>query len=126
VLDRATSTVCLLEVPDGQRFFFVLPWNSNFFVDIAEVRQLLDDPIECGHSERDYLLFVYHCWSNTKPVVSKVYAGVRHLLHSAVDPGNATRKCAIQRTGRLISGLGCKWATAMALETQFLATLHLP
>lgn len=125
VLERATSTAYLLEVPGERRIFFVLPWIGKTLVGTTEVRQSLDDSIECSDSERDYLLSAHqHYWPDTQPVVSNVYAGVRPLLHSTDDPGKATREYAIQRTGRLITVLGGKWTTAMALATKVATTLH--
>jgi len=125
VLERATRTAYLLEVPGERRIFFVLPWQGKTLVGTTEVRQSIDDSIECSDSERDYLLSAYKFyWPDTQPVVSNVYAGVRPLLHSADDPGKATREYAIQRTGRLITVLGGKWTTAMALAKKVASTLH--
>jgi glycerol-3-phosphate dehydrogenase len=40
---------------------------------------------------------------------------VRPLLYSAANPTRATREYAIERHGQLVTVLGGKWTTALAL-----------
>jgi glycerol-3-phosphate dehydrogenase len=46
------------------------------------------------------------------------------LLRSAQDPSKATREYAIHRTGKLVTVLGGKWTTAMALADKVGHTIH--
>jgi glycerol-3-phosphate dehydrogenase len=117
----------LLEVPDENRIFFVLPWQGKTLVGTTEIRQKLDDPIECSVAERDYLLKAYnHYRTDTTEVESLVssFAGVRPLLYSASDPNRATREYAIERTGKLVTVFGGKWTTALALARNVSQQFH--
>jgi glycerol-3-phosphate dehydrogenase len=106
----------LLEVPHERRVFFVLPWQGRTLVGTTEVRQRLDEPIVCSAGEEAYLLRAYrHYFPEATPEVVDRFAGVRPLLYSAANPTRATREYAIERDGQLISVLGGKWTTAMAL-----------
>lgn len=116
VLAEPCAQPYLLEVPGERRIFFVLPWKQGTLVGTTEVRQALDEPIECSDAEASYLLAAYrHYWPGATPTVTARFAGVRPLLRSAADPNRATREYAIHRTGNLISVFGGKWTTAMAL-----------
>ncbi len=125
ILDQPCNQACLLEVPGERRIYFVLPWKGQTLLGTTEVRQSLDESIECSDFERNYLLAAYkHYWPNSNAKVSQSFAGLRPLLHSANDPSRATREYAIHRTGKLITVLGGKWTTAMALAEKVSATLH--
>ena len=125
ILAQPCSQAFLLEVPGEQRIFFVLPWNGQTLIGTTEVRQSLGEPVQCSTSEREYLLAAYrNYWPNTQPHVTQTFAGLRPLLYSAQDPSKATREYAIYRTDKLITVLGGKWTTAMALAKKVSATLH--
>lgn len=106
----------LLEVPGERRIFFVLPWKGATLVGTTEVRQSLDEPIACTDAEQAYLLAAYcHFFPNQRPVVTGSFAGLRPLIHSTNEPGRMTREYMIWRQGNLVSIIGGKWTTAMAL-----------
>jgi len=115
----------LLEVPNDRRIFFVLPWQGNTLIGTTEVRQTLNEPIACSPEEQSYLL---NAWSqyfpDLQPNVIGTFAGLRPLLRSAQDPSKATREYAIHRTGKLVTVLGGKWTTAMALADKVSHAIH--
>jgi len=125
ILAQPCSQAFLLEVPGERRIFFVLPWKGQTLLGTTEVRQSLDEPVQCSASERDYLLRAYrHFWPNAQLNVTETFAGLRPLLYSNQDPSKATREYVICRTDKLITVLGGKWTTAMALAEKIGATLH--
>lgn len=109
---------CLLQVPGERRIFFALPYKGKTLVGTTEVRQGLDQPIECDDDEAGYLLDAYNSYFSTKKAVADIvgrFAGLRPLVHSAADPSQATREYAIERCGRVITVFGGKWTTARQL-----------
>ena len=116
VLAAPCAQPYLLEVPHERRVFFVLPWHGKTLVGTTEVRQRLDEPIVCSAEEEAYLLRAYrHYFPEATPEVVERFAGVRPLLYSAANPTRATREYTIERHHHLITVLGGKWTTAMAL-----------
>jgi glycerol-3-phosphate dehydrogenase len=114
----------LLEVPGEHRIFFTLPWQGQTLLGTTEVRQGLDQPIVCSEQERNYLVEAYqYYWPKSTPQVIGSFAGLRPLLKSAENPSHATREYAIHRSQKLITVLGGKWTTAMALAKKVAATL---
>jgi glycerol-3-phosphate dehydrogenase len=121
VLARECHQAYLLEVPGEERFVFVLPWHGQTLVGTTEVRQTLDEPIVCSVSEVAYLLAAYNrvmSRAADDSDVAATFAGVRPLIKSAKNPTKATREYAIHRTGKLVTVLGGKWTTALALARQ--------
>lgn len=116
VLVRPCTQAYLLEIPGERRIFFVLPWKGKTLIGTTEKRQTLDNPVKCSSEEREYLLnaFSYY-FPNSRPNVEESFAGLRPLLLSAKDPNKATREYAIYRTRKVVTVLGGKWTTAMAL-----------
>ena len=116
ILEQPCPQAYLLEMPKDQRIFFVLPWKQDTLLGTTEVRQGLNDSIECSQDERDYLLeALAHYFPNSQPQIKSSFAGLRPLLRSAKDPSKATREYIIHRDHNLITVLGGKWTTAMAL-----------
>lgn len=116
ILDHATQRSYLLEVPGERRIFFVLPWQRKTIVGTTEVRQTLGEPVQCSAQEREYLLNAYkHYFPNQATKVEATFAGVRPLIKSAKDPSKATREYALHRQGQLLTVLGGKWTTSLAL-----------
>ncbi|MBU1962818.1 MAG: FAD-dependent oxidoreductase [Gammaproteobacteria bacterium] len=116
LLQQPCEQAYLLEAPKERRIFFVLPWKGGSLLGTTEVRQLLNEPITCTEEEEAYLLHAYrHYFPASEPLVTERFAGLRPLLYSAQDPNKATREYAIHRTENLITVLGGKWTTAMAL-----------
>lgn len=125
VLDQACPQAYLLEVPGERRIFFVLPWKGQTLLGTTEARQALDEPIKCTQAEEDYLLLAYrHYFPTSTPIVVDRFAGLRPLLYSAQDPNKATREYAIHRTDKLVTVLGGKWTTAMALAERVSESIH--
>jgi glycerol-3-phosphate dehydrogenase len=115
----------LLEVPNSHRIFFVLPWQGQTLVGTTEVRQSLDVPIACGQEEMDYLLSAWqHYFPSAKARVVDTFSGVRPLIYSSSDPSRATREYLICKDKRLITVLGGKWTTAMALAHKVARAIH--
>lgn len=125
ILDLPCTQAYLLEAPNERRIFFVLPWHGKTLVGTTEVRQSLDDQIACSEEESAYLLNAWaHYFRNTKPRICASFAGLRPLLRSAQDPSRATREYAIHRTGNLVTALGGKWTTALALANKVNHVIH--
>ncbi len=119
ILDRPCPRAYLLEIPGERRIFFVLPWKGQTLVGTTEIRQSLEEPIECSEAEVDYLMAAFqHYWPTQVQTIAGTFAGLRPLLFSAKDPTKATREYAIHRTDKLVTVLGGKWTTAMALATK--------
>lgn len=126
ILEKPCTQAYLFEVPNERRIFFVLPWYGQTLLGTTEVRQTLSDNIECSAEEQSYLLRAYQYYKpDQQPIIVKSrFSGVRPLLTSATDPSRATREYAIHRTDKLITVLGGKWTTAMALAERINATLQ--
>jgi glycerol-3-phosphate dehydrogenase len=109
---------CLLQVPGERRIFFVLPYQDKTLVGTTEVRQSLDQLIECDDDEAGYLLDAYNSYFCAKKAAADIvgrFSGLRPLVHSAADPSQATREYAIERHGLLTTVFGGKWTTARQL-----------
>jgi glycerol-3-phosphate dehydrogenase len=52
----------LLQVPNEPRIFFVLPYQGKTLVGTTEVRQSLEQPIQCSEAEADYLVQAYNAY----------------------------------------------------------------
>lgn len=125
LLDQPCKQAYLLEAPSDRRIFFVLPWQGNTLVGTTEVRQTLNEPIACSIEEQNYLL---NAWTDyfpgTQPIVIGGFTGLRPLLRSTQDPTKVTREYAIHRTDRLITVVGGKWTTALALAGKVTNAIH--
>ena len=106
----------LLESPDDGRPCFVLPYGEHTLIGTTEVRQGVDEPIECSAGERDYLLRLYN--AHFEPGIHEddivsTFAGVRPLVASQEsDPSAVTRESAIESQGRVATIFGGKWTTS--------------
>lgn len=125
ILDQSCKQAYLLEAPNDRRIFFVLPWQGNILVGTTEVRQTLNEPIGCSTEEQSYMLDAWvHDFPGLHPNVISTFAGVSPLIRSAQDPSKATREYAIHRTGKLVTVLGGKWTTALALADKVSHAIH--
>lgn len=116
VIAQPCKQAYLLEIPEERRIFFILPWQGNTLVGTTEVRQTLNEPIVCSLEEQNYLLNAWsHYFPDLLPNVISTFAGLRPLLRSSLDPSKATREYAIHRTDKLVTVLGGKWTTSLAL-----------
>jgi glycerol-3-phosphate dehydrogenase len=109
----------LLESPDDGRPCFVVPYEGRTLIGTTEVRQEVEEPVECSAAEFGYLLRLYNaCFSRRlepSDVVAK-FAGVRPLIASAQRPANAiTRESVIETRGRVLTIFGGKWTTSREL-----------
>lgn len=109
----------LLEVPNESRVVFVLPFKKKTLVGTTEVRQSIDEPIECSDEERQYLLELYNNYFENRVSNSDIlsqYAGLRPLVAGdEKSASKASREYEIYSSGQLISVFGGKWTTARAL-----------
>ena len=125
VLNQVSRRAYLLEVPNEQRIFFVLPWKGKTLRGTTEVRQTLNDSIQCSAEEEVYLIGAYsHYFPNSRPVIMETFSGVRPLVFSAEDPTKASREYVMHHDGKLTTVLGGKWTTAMALARKITETIH--
>ncbi|SNY49427.1 glycerol-3-phosphate dehydrogenase [Arsukibacterium tuosuense] len=111
----------MLEVPGEARIVFVLPYQGNTLLGTTEVRQQLDEAIECSAAERDYLLSVYNHYFQPAADNSTIladFAGVRPLLAGSANASKASREYQLNWQGRLLTVSGGKWTTARALGKQ--------
>ncbi|MBV5329556.1 MAG: FAD-dependent oxidoreductase [Chlorobium sp.] len=126
IIDRLCGHALILEVPDERRIFFVLPWKGKTLIGTTEVRQQLDDAIECNQEEKQYLIDAYNHYFNRRISdvdVVDTFAGLRPLLRSAADPDKVSREYAIQKNEKLITVFGGKWTTARALAKKVKARM---
>jgi glycerol-3-phosphate dehydrogenase len=110
-----------LEVPGESRIFFILPWKGKTLIGTTEVRQKLDEPIKCSDYEEAYLLKAYNHYRNenmTRSDIVERFSGLRPLVKSAADPTRTTREYVIHRNNKLVTVLGGKWTTSLALARQ--------
>ncbi|MGP9799499.1 FAD-dependent oxidoreductase [Rheinheimera sp. NSM] len=111
----------MLEVPGEARIVFVLPYQGKTLLGTTEVRQQLDEPIQCSAAERDYLLAVYNHYFQPacdSAAVLADFAGVRPLLGGTANASKASREYQLNWQGRLLTVSGGKWTTARALGQQ--------
>ena len=127
IVNRICDQAYLLEVPEGRRIFFVLPWKGKTMIGTTEVRQELEDPVRSSGEEISYLLKAYNHWMAiplSEQDVIETFAGVRPLLSSADDPSRVTREYAIRREGMLVNVFGGKWTTCCALADKVATSLN--
>lgn len=94
-------------------------------VGTTEIRQQLNEPIECSKAETQYLINAYNHWmleQISEADIESTFSGVRPLLRSSDDPSRVTREYAIRKEGKLINVFGGKWTTSCALATKILKT----
>lgn len=116
LLSQPSGQAWLLEVPGEKRIFFVLPWQGKTMVGTTEVRQILTEPTVCSQAEQDYLLKAYkHYFPAANCQVESTFAGLRPLIKGAANPTQATREYVLEHQGLVITVLGGKWTTSMAL-----------
>ena len=111
----------MLEVPGEARIVFVLPYQGNTLLGTTEVRQQLDEAIQCSPAERDYLLSVYNHYFQPEAdsqTVQADFAGVRPLLGGSANASKASREYQLNWQGKLLTVSGGKWTTARALGKQ--------
>ncbi len=118
----------LVESPDDARPCFVLPYGEHTLIGTTEVRQTLEQPVECSEEESAYLLRVYDALfdpgSESLEVISS-FAGVRPLVASAVgDAGAITRESVIECQGRVLTIFGGKWTTSRELGLKVAGTIR--
>lgn len=124
ILGGSCKQAYLLEALNDRRIFFVLPWKGDTLIGTTEVRQTLNEPISCSPEEQDYLLNVWsYYFPKTQPKLINTFAGLRPLLKSALDPSKVTREYAIHRNDNLVTVLGGKWTTALALANKVSDTI---
>ncbi|UCH46989.1 MAG: FAD-dependent oxidoreductase [Betaproteobacteria bacterium] len=118
----------LVESPDDARPCFVLPYEGYTLIGTTEVRQALDEPIECSEQEIAYLSRVYEAFFDDKlePAgVVSTFAGVRPLVASAEREVSAmTRESAIECQGRILTIFGGKWTTSRELGLRVAIMAH--
>ncbi|MBV9072090.1 MAG: glycerol-3-phosphate dehydrogenase/oxidase [Acidobacteria bacterium] len=118
VLSRQPQHAFLVEVPDEERFCFILPYHGQTLLGTTEVRQSLSEPIACSKQEEGYLLRVYNHYirpAATDDDIVGRFSGLRPLIRSRSNPSAATREYAIERQGQVLTVFGGKWTTSHAL-----------
>ena len=118
VLARPTHHALLVEVPNEDRFCFILPYQGRTLLGTTEVRQSLHEPIACSAAEESYLLQVFNHY--VRPSVSPTeivarFSGLRPLIRSSSRLSHITREYVIERQGRVFTIFGGKWTTSRAL-----------
>ncbi len=127
IIRKLCTQAYILEILNENRIFFILPWKGKTLIGTTEVRQRLDEPIECTKEEEAYLLKIYNHYQTEKVTEDDVtdrFSGLRPLVKSALDPSRATREYIIHRSDRLITVLGGKWTTSLALSKQVAKTIQ--
>lgn len=118
VVNRHCDQAYILEAPNEKRIFFVLPWKGKMLIGTTEVRQGLNEEIECSKEEMTYLIDAYNHWMQDEIVMDDIqesFAGLRPLIKSSTNPSLATREYVISKNKALINVFGGKWTTCCAL-----------
>jgi glycerol-3-phosphate dehydrogenase len=118
LLNRPASHGLLVESPQEERFCFILPYKGRTLLGTTEVRQRLEEAIECTPQEQSYLLNIYNRYIRVPARENEIagkFAGVRPLIRSSANQSRATREYAIEVHGHLLTIFGGKWTTAHAL-----------
>ena len=80
------------------------------------MRQENEEPVDYSAQEKDYLLRTYqHYFPQESVKMAFSFAGVRPLIQSAKDHSKTTREYAMHSQGKLLTVLGGKLNTSMAL-----------
>ena len=127
VVNKKCVQPYLLEAPNEKRIFFVLPWHEKTLVGTTEVRQKIDDKIECSEDEKNYLLKSYNYYLNpplTKNDIIREYSGLRPLIRSSKNLNETSREYKILKNDRVITVLGGKWTTALSLSRKVLKRIY--
>jgi glycerol-3-phosphate dehydrogenase len=118
LLSRTAEHAFLVEVPNEDRFCFILPYQGRTLLGTTEVRQTLNEPIECSQAEQSYLTRVFnhyiHPPMNESEIVGR-FAGVRPLIYSHAKQAHTSRDYVVERHGRVFTVFGGKWTTSHAL-----------
>lgn len=117
----------MLEVPGERRIVFALPYQQQCLLGTTEVRQQLDEPVQCSPAERDYLLDVYAHYFTPAVAPAQLlgsFAGVRPLLAGSADASRASREYQFHWQGNILTVSGGKWTTARALGQQLAAEVN--
>jgi len=118
IIDRLLESGFILEVPNEERIFFVLPHHGKTLVGTTEVRQNIDEPIKASQKEMNYLLSAYQHYFDNGVSESDIvgnYAGVRPLLISHNNCNKVSREYVLEKNGEIITVFGGKWTTSRAL-----------
>lgn len=126
ILSGSISKGLMLEHPDDHRIVFILPYKGNILVGTTEVRQSINEKIECSVQEREYLLNLYNSYFSHKKSTNDIcdeFSGVRPLIRSTKDCNQISREYQIEKNGKLINVWGGKWTTSRALARNVLAAM---
>ncbi|HEV2643775.1 MAG TPA: FAD-dependent oxidoreductase [Candidatus Elarobacter sp.] len=118
VVNRRIEAGFALNLPSDGRLVFALPYHDRTLVGTTEVRQTLDDAIECSAAERAYLIDAYNTFFTT-PIrdadVETTFAGLRPLVDAGRSAHAQRRGERIETKGRIVSVFGGKWTTSRVL-----------
>ena len=103
--------------------------EGQTLIGTTEIRQDINEPIQCSKEELDYLIAAYNHYHNhaiQADEIAEIFAGVRPLIKSAIKrkPSQATREYVIHREKQLVTVLGGKWTTTLALARQVSKTVN--
>jgi len=94
--------------------------EGQTLIGTTEIRQDINEPIQCSKEELDYLIAAYNHYHNhaiQADEIEEKFAGVRPLIKSKENPSQVTREYAIHRVKQLVTVLGGKWTTTLALAS---------
>jgi len=124
LIDCKCECALLVQAPSDGRICFILPYQEKTLVGSTEVRQRLDEPIECSADESNYLQELFHFYFAGRDAnVCRKFAGLRPLVRSYANPNRASREYAIETHERVVSVFGGKWTTARALGLRVAETV---
>ncbi len=118
IVNRPTEAGFALNLPSDGRLVFVLPHHGVTLLGTTEVRQTIDEPVECSAAEREYLLDAYNTFF-VEPIVDAdietTFAGVRPLVDTGKSAHAQRRGETIEIEDRVVSVFGGKWTTSRLL-----------
>ena len=127
VIDEPRAQAYLLQVPDEDRIFFVLPFQGKTLIGTTEARQTLDEPVVCSDQEKKYLLDLRNWYfqpARTGNDLVESFSGLRPLVSSHPDPSKASREYVIEKHKRVTTVFGGKWTSARALGKKVIAKIE--
>lgn len=119
VLDKSwtpASDALLIPATSDGRVLFVLPWQEHTLVGTTDVQVTLQDDLQPGHDEEQYLLQHLRQWFTTDISENDIlarWAGLRPLVAATgTNTAGIVREHLIETDRKgLISVLGGKWTT---------------
>tara|TARA_B100001057_G_C22866323_1_gene956634 strand:- start:3353 stop:4447 length:1095 start_codon:yes stop_codon:yes gene_type:complete len=130
LINYELSSSYILQEPIGKRIIFVMPYLGQTLIGTTEIKQSLNEPVECSIAEREYLINIFNTYF-TKTIkiedIESEYSGIRPIVSKKIMSGNyssASREFEMETIDRLINIYGGKWTSAPSLSSKVFAEVR--